>query len=238
MLVYLKNVYNFDVYSDHNALVYMTATSNDTTNGRLIHYLMAIQGYRYTLYYRSGLLHCTADAVSRLLRRGETPVYETADELREDKGPITRFQLVKARKLAAQNQVLDEKSQQILRTLDKTKLKQLSIIQDEIVKIGVENLGTEEGRQRFFDNLKAQQLIIDNATINDLLPKIESTIDDIPVASTQKFVNLIKLNDFTECVKIRDIISTAVKSKETYYINSLLNSEPITSRYKLKEEDR
>ena len=176
--------------------------------------------------------------MSRLLRRGETPVYETADELREDKGPITRFQLVKARKLAAQNQVLDEKSQQILRTLDKTKLKQLSIIQDEIVKIGVENLGTEEGRQRFFDNLKAQQLIIDNATINDLLPKIESTIDDIPVASTQKFVNLIKLNDFTECVKIRDIISTAVKSKENYYINSLLNSEPTTSRYKIKEEDR
>jgi hypothetical protein len=114
----------------------------------------------------------------------------------------------------------------------------LSIIQDEIVKIGVENLGTEEGRQRFFDNLKAQQLIIDNATINDLLPKIESTIDDIPIASTQKFVNLIKLNDFTECVKIRDIISTAVKSKENYYINSLLNSEPTTSRYKLKEEDR
>ena len=236
--VYLKNVYNFDVFSDHNALVYMTATSNDTTNGRLMHYLMAIQGYRYTLYYRSGLLHCTADAVSRLLRRGETPVYETEDDLRDDKGPITRFQLVKARKIAAHNQVLEEKSQQVLRTLDKTKLKQLSIIQDEIVKIGVENLGTDEGRQRFLENLKAQQLIVDNAILDDLLPKIETTVDDLPVASSQKFVNLIKLNDFSECIKIQQAIFSAIKSKQTYYINSLLNNKPITEVDRLHDTNR
>ena len=236
--VYLKNVYNFDVFSDHNALVYMTATSNDTTNGRLMHYLMAIQGYRYTLYYRTGLLHCTADAVSRLLRRGETPVYETADDLREDKGPITRFQLVKARKLAAQNQVLDEKSQQVLRNLDRVKFKQLSIIQDEIVKIGVENLATEEGRLRFFENLKAQQLIMDNAILDDLLPKIESTVDDLPVASTQKLVNLIKLNDPSECTRIRTTISNAITRKESFYINSLLCSGPITSKSLNKDANR
>ena len=98
------------------------------------------------------------------------------------------------------------------------------------MKIGVENLATEEGRLRFFENLKAQQLIMDNAILDDLLPKIESTVDDLPVASTQKFVNLIKLNDPSECTRIRTTISKAITRKEPFYINSLLCSRPITSK--------
>ena len=106
------------------------------------------------------------------------------------------------------------------------------------MKIGVENLATEEGRLRFFENLKAQQLIVDNAILDDLLPKIESTVDDLPVASTQKFVNLIKLNDSSECTRIRSTISTAITRKEPFYINSLLCSGPITSKILNKDANR
>ena len=96
-------------------------------------------------------------------------------------------------------------------------------------------LATDEGRHRFLENLKAQQLVVDDAILDELLPKIESTVDDIPIASTQKFANLIKLNDLSECAKIRKTIFLAFKQKEPFYINSLLCSHPVTSQT-LKEE--
>jgi hypothetical protein len=50
-----------DVYTDLNALLYMVEKSAATNNGRLLHYLMNLQGYRFTLHYKKGELHSDAD---------------------------------------------------------------------------------------------------------------------------------------------------------------------------------
>ena len=42
--IYLKHVPHFEVFSDHNALRYMVNSDNSTTNGRLMRYLLALQG--------------------------------------------------------------------------------------------------------------------------------------------------------------------------------------------------
>ena len=55
-------------FTDHNALKYMVKSDRAITNGRLMRYLMDLQGYNFSLYYRKGIENQDADAVSRLLR--------------------------------------------------------------------------------------------------------------------------------------------------------------------------
>ena len=54
-----------DIYSDHNALQYMVNKATATNNGRLLHYLMDLQGYRFKLHYKKGELNSDADWISR-----------------------------------------------------------------------------------------------------------------------------------------------------------------------------
>jgi hypothetical protein len=127
-------------------------------------------------------------------------VYEGEDDLREDKGIITRYALLKAERMATQRKAVEAKAAQVLRSLDKVKLKQLSLVQDEIVKVGIENLETEEGRASFLANMRHHNLIIDNATISDLIQK-EGHFENeetkrkevVGVASTQRFANLVNI---------------------------------------------
>lgn len=84
--VYLKGVYGFKVYTDHNALTYMYCAQTASNNGRIMRWLMDLQGYNFELYYKEGKVHYDADAVSRLLRKGEEPEFLTADDLEWDKG--------------------------------------------------------------------------------------------------------------------------------------------------------
>ncbi|MFN8792066.1 MAG: Ty3/Gypsy family RNase HI domain-containing protein, partial [Bdellovibrionales bacterium] len=95
--VYLQCAKVFDVYTDHNALQYMVRGQTATNNGRLMRYLMDLQGYTFNLHYKEGRYHLDADGVSRLLRKGETPVYWTADDLEDDKGVPTEEDLLWAR---------------------------------------------------------------------------------------------------------------------------------------------
>ena len=51
-------------------------------------YLVDIQHYDFRLFYKKGSMHLDADAVSRLLKFGETPKY-LSDDLEWDKGPVS-----------------------------------------------------------------------------------------------------------------------------------------------------
>jgi hypothetical protein len=72
--VYLKYIPHFEVFSDHNALRYMVNSENATTNGRLMRYLLDLQGFNFAIYYRKGTENCDADAVSRLTRTTDQPI--------------------------------------------------------------------------------------------------------------------------------------------------------------------
>jgi len=95
--VYLKYIPHFEVFSDHNALRYMVGTENATTNGRLMRYLIDLQEYNFAIYYRKGTENCDADAVSRLKRNSDCPIYLTEDELCEENGIVSRHLLQRAR---------------------------------------------------------------------------------------------------------------------------------------------
>ena len=86
------------MFTDHAALIYMVKAQTASNNGRMMRYLMDIQQYNFRLFYKKGTMHLDADAVSRLLKFGEEPVYLSADDLEWDKGPVTEEEILVARK--------------------------------------------------------------------------------------------------------------------------------------------
>ena len=94
--LYLRCANEVDVYTDHNALVYMYKGQTASNNGRLMRYLLDLMGMSFHLHYKQGTKHMDADAVSRLLRKGEEPQYLTADDLEWDKGVVTEEDILLA----------------------------------------------------------------------------------------------------------------------------------------------
>jgi len=156
--VYLKYIPHFEVFSDHNALRYMVTSENSTTNGRLMRYLLDLQEYNFAIYYRKGTENCDADAVSRLKRSSDLPVYMTEDELSRENGVVSKSMLERARALDKRNTTLEKAAKKLMAKLAKQSLSEMSILNDHILAEGVENLESESGCSRFFENLKAQGL--------------------------------------------------------------------------------
>ena len=151
--VYLQGV-QFDVFTDHCALIYMVKAQEMSNNGRLMRYLMDIQHYNFRLYYKKGTLHVDADAVSRLLKLGEQPQYLDKDSLEWDKGPITDEEMMISKDLA------EKKRRRIERAELRKKLKRL----DREGKVGVDGAldgqdderksgATEEDIQEVFNDV-------------------------------------------------------------------------------------
>ena len=171
--LYLQYTQKFEVLSDHNALSYMLRSDNSTTNGRLMRYLLDLQGFNFALHYRSGHENQDADAVSRLLRKSDQPVYLTADELRDDAGIVTPRALGKAIKLSSRNLKLEEEARKALREMDKLELREASTLNDHILSEGVENLETESGRLRFLKNIKKKGLSTTEASLGRALADMQ-----------------------------------------------------------------
>lgn len=142
--VYLQNARLFTVYTDHNALTYMVKGQTATNNGRLMRYLMDLMGYNMELYYKDGKYHVDADAVSRLFRRGETPVYSTADDLEDDKGVPTEEEVMWVKDQEV------KKNRRMAKAMERKKAKaeeeQQRII-DEVIR-GPDVCIDEEGNER------------------------------------------------------------------------------------------
>ena len=171
--IYLKYIPHFEVFSDHNALKYMVNSDKATTNGRLMRYLMELQGYNFSLYYRKGIENQDADAVSRLLRTSDEPIFLTEDQLRDESGVVSKQMLFRARKLDAMTKKTEKEAQKLLRKMKKIELREMAEINDRILAEGVENLESETGRQRFYDNLResgvqSSKEVVDT-TIEDML---------------------------------------------------------------------
>ena len=173
--VYLKYIPHFEVFSDHNALRYMVSSDNVTTNGRLMRYLLNLQGYNFAIYYRKGTENCDADAVSRHLRSSDQPVYLTEDELCTENGVVSSQLLQRARALDKRNIKLEKEARKLLRHTRKEELKEMSLVQDHILAEGVENLESETGRARFLANMKKGGL---NCTREQLDEKLEQMLED------------------------------------------------------------
>ena len=156
--VYLKYIPHFEVFSDHNALRYMVNSDNATTNGRLMRYILALQEYNFAIFYRKGTENCDADAVSRLKRCSDKPVYLTEDELSRENGVVSKHLLERARALDRRNEKLEKTAKKLLNRLAKQDLQEMATLNDHILSEGVENLESESGRERFFEHLQAQGL--------------------------------------------------------------------------------
>ena len=171
--VYLKYIPHFEVFSDHNALRYMVNSDNTTTNGRLMRYLLALQEYNFSIYYRKGTENCDADAVSRLLRRSDTPSYLTEDELSRENGVVSKAMLERARALDKRNEKLEKTAKKLSNRLARKELTEMSLLNDHILSEGVENLESESGRARFFENLQACGLQCSRATLDNTLQEMK-----------------------------------------------------------------
>ena len=87
--IYLSLGVPFDAVVDHYALVYMVTRVGGDVHHRLTRLCLELQGYTFRVTHRAGKEHLDADAVSRLLRHGEVAYVHTADNLRDDIGPLT-----------------------------------------------------------------------------------------------------------------------------------------------------
>ena len=129
---YLKYINHFEVLSDHNALKYMVSSENATTNGRLMRYLLDLQGFRFSLYYRRGAENCDADAVSRLLRFYDDATILTADELDDHNGIVSTQLLNRAKKMDERNRELQQKAEAVVKNTDEKRLKNIAKLNDHI----------------------------------------------------------------------------------------------------------
>jgi len=150
-------------------------------------YLINLQGYNFSIYYRSGWENCDADAVSRLKRNSDEPVYLSKDELDDTSGVVTSGVLQRARRLDIRNKTLEAKAESILRKLDKKRLKEMSLLNDRILAEGVENLESDSGREKFLKNLQESGMDCDeellSATISDMnLPESSVSLSKGPAS--------------------------------------------------------
>jgi len=64
----LDNGITFDVYVDHQALVYLVTAPATTANRRIMTYILDLQGFTFNVIFTKGSAHLDADALSRLFR--------------------------------------------------------------------------------------------------------------------------------------------------------------------------
>ena len=86
---YLTNGITFDVVTDHYALVYLISKPAKDSNGRIMRYIMDIQGYNFGIIHRKGQLHIDADTVSRLLRYDDSLLRILTKEQLQEEGVVT-----------------------------------------------------------------------------------------------------------------------------------------------------
>lgn len=189
--IYLKHVPHFEVFSDHCALKYMQNSDKASTNGRLMRYLMNLQGYNFSIFYRKGTENADADAVSRLLRSSDDPIFLTEDELRDESGVVSKQMLFKARKLAEQNKKMEKEVEKMLRKLAKIEMREMAELNDRILEEGVENLESESGRQRFYDNLKKQGIESKREVVDKNIEELLSTKGEEKQSEEEYMINFV-----------------------------------------------
>jgi len=92
--VYLLNGIEFEAIVDHYALVYMvTKAGGAEAQQRLLRLCLDLQQFTFKVIHRSGSQHLDADAVSRLLGKDDKPYVRDANELRDDKEPLSQSEL-------------------------------------------------------------------------------------------------------------------------------------------------
>ena len=177
---YLKYIPQFEVFTDHNALKYMVKSDKAITNGRLMRYLMDLQGYNFALYYRKGTENQDADAVSRLLRTSDDPNFLNEDDLNTETGTVTEQEIKEALKLEKVTEKAKKEYVKQMKKVSKQELREMSEIVDRILAEGVENLESVSGRKKFLNNLKQMNFqtrekeIVE--TIEETLPTMERTV--------------------------------------------------------------
>ena len=84
---YLQNGREFEVITDHKALVFMINRNFNIKNTRLARYALDLQGYYFRVTHREGVKNLDADAVSRLLRQVQSHGdYLTKEDLMDSSG--------------------------------------------------------------------------------------------------------------------------------------------------------
>ena len=84
---YLQNGREFEVITDHKALVFMINRNFNINNSRLARYALDLQGYHFRVTHRDGVKNLDADAVSRLLRQVQSHGdYLTREDLMDSTG--------------------------------------------------------------------------------------------------------------------------------------------------------
>jgi transposase InsO family protein len=91
---YLMNGIEFEVLVDHYALIYMvTKAGGAESQQRLLRLCLDLQQFTFKVTHRKGIHHIDADAVSRLLGKDDVPYVRSANELCDDKEPLTASEL-------------------------------------------------------------------------------------------------------------------------------------------------
>ena len=190
----------------------MVNSDNATTNGRLMRYLLDLQEFNFTIYYRRGTENCDADAVSRLLRTSDKPEYLSEDDLCQETGVISKQMLHRARALDKRNREAEQKMKK-LRAEAKEDLVEMSRLNDLILAEGVENLESKSGRKRFLKNLQELGLKCNHGKLSKTLEEMKEDRGNKGTVDEEPTVNVLA-NNCVEMINFLEIISSNEPEEE------------------------
>ena len=156
--------------------MYMIKSDRAITNGRLMRYLMDLQGYNFSLYYRKGIENQDADAVSRLLGMSDDPNFLSEDELKGETGKVSDEEIKEAMNLKKITEKATKEYDKQKRKVSKDELKEMVEIMDRILAEGVENLESPTGRRKFMENLKKMNF---KTRESEIITSIDETISNM-----------------------------------------------------------
>ena len=90
----------------------------------------------------------------------------------QENGVVSRQLLQRARALDTRNKKTEKEARKLLNKIAKDNLQEMSILNDHILAEGVENLESESGRTRFFENIQKRGLKCSRATLDATLDGI------------------------------------------------------------------
>ncbi len=150
---YLQFPNEFTVYTDHHSLIYMVIAIKQTSNARVLRWMLDLQGYKFSMVYKKGKEHANADAISRLLRKHDEEIETTVDTERTDFGPLDEEEVehamseIREAKQRRKQQIYSEKSIDEINTTEEQVLIVDCSNQDIMLWVTKYNLKNIPGKQ-------------------------------------------------------------------------------------------
>jgi len=199
---YLKTQ-EFEVITDHYAIVFLVTKDIRDSNGRLMRYIMSIQNFRFGVTHRKGAEHIDADTISRLFRYDESMLRILDRDQLEERGPVTRKDVQELAEQGHQTPYPGIDRKTIEEMLDDIKSRQVAWTDEDKVLINriilrhvlEQALNTPDDCEEFVDMMEQE---VQDGMEEVLSEEVISQLEKLP-----EYVKSVSVEDNNMCTKTK-----------------------------------